>query len=105
MKLKTKPDLLLKWGLYTPQQQERILTEFRKKLPHDYYCKTSLIEFLHEKITKEDEKKICFSSTLNTEEKPWKHKSSLEASRTSAVWSQANGGISNHERQINPGRV
>lgn len=61
MNLKTKPDLLLKWGLYTPQQQEMILSEFRKKRPHDYYCKTTLLEFLNEKLSKEDEKKNGFS--------------------------------------------
>lgn len=57
MNLKTNPDLLLKWDLYTPQQQEMILAEFRKKLPNDYYCKTTLIEFLHEKLREENKKK------------------------------------------------
>lgn len=50
MKLKSHTEILNKWDLYTPQQKEIILAEFRKRLPDDYYCKTTLFEFLKEKI-------------------------------------------------------
>ncbi len=50
MKIKPQPELLLKWSLYTPQQQEIILAEFRKKLPNDYFCKATFFEFLKKKI-------------------------------------------------------
>ncbi len=50
MEKKSQTDILTKWNLYTPQQQEVILAEFRKKRPDDYYCKTTLFEFLREKL-------------------------------------------------------
>lgn len=50
MKKNSQTDILTKWNLYTPQQQETILAEFRKKLPDDYYCKTTLFEFLRAKL-------------------------------------------------------
>jgi hypothetical protein len=50
MKQKSKTEILIKWNLYTPQQKEVILAEFRKKFPDDYYCKTTLCNFLREKI-------------------------------------------------------
>ncbi len=50
MKLKPQTDIFIKWELYTPQQKEAILAEFRKKLPDDYYCKTTFAEFLKEKL-------------------------------------------------------
>jgi hypothetical protein len=53
MKLKPQTDIFIKWELYTPQQKEAILAEFRKKLPDDYYCKTTFAEFLKEKLEAE----------------------------------------------------
>jgi hypothetical protein len=50
MKLKPPTDIFIKWELYTPQQKEAILAEFRKKLPDDYYCKTTFGKFLKEKL-------------------------------------------------------
>jgi hypothetical protein len=50
MKLKSQEDILTKWELYTPQQKEVILAEFRKKLPDDYYCKITFFEYLKEKL-------------------------------------------------------
>jgi len=50
MKQKSQKEILIKWELYTPQQKEVILAEFRKKLPDDYYCKTTLCIFLREKL-------------------------------------------------------
>jgi hypothetical protein len=50
MKLKPPPDTFTKWELYTPQQKEAILAEFRKKLPDDYFCKTTFSKFLKEKL-------------------------------------------------------
>ncbi len=38
------------WDVYSHQQQEVILSEFRKKFPNNYYCKTTLLEFLLEKF-------------------------------------------------------
>ncbi len=35
MKQKSQKEILIKWELYTPQQQEVILAEFGKKLPDD----------------------------------------------------------------------
>jgi len=42
-------DLLIEWSLYSPQQQEGILTEFRLKFPGEH-CHTDLLEFLKEKL-------------------------------------------------------
>ncbi len=50
MKLTSQKDILTKWELYTPQQKEVILAEFRKKLPDNYYCKTTFFEYLKEKL-------------------------------------------------------
>lgn len=50
MKQKTQRQTLIKWDLYTPQQKEIILAKFRKRLPNDYYCKTTLFKFLQEKV-------------------------------------------------------
>jgi hypothetical protein len=54
MKIRSQKDISTKWDLYTHQQQADILAEFRKKLPDDYYCKTTLFEFLRKKITMEE---------------------------------------------------
>lgn len=51
MKQKSQAEILLKWDIYTPYQKEIILAEFRKRFPHDYYCKTTLFKFLIEKGT------------------------------------------------------
>ncbi|MFH0782318.1 MAG: hypothetical protein V2B20_10270 [Pseudomonadota bacterium] len=53
MKIKPQTDNWDKWELYTQQQKEAILLEFRKKLPDDYYCKTTFFEFLNEKLREE----------------------------------------------------
>lgn len=50
MEPKLPLDISLKWELYTPQQQEALLAEFRRKFPRDYYSKTRLFEFLVEKL-------------------------------------------------------
>jgi hypothetical protein len=42
-------DLLIEWSLYSPPQQEVILTEFRRKFPGDH-SQTDLLEFLKEKL-------------------------------------------------------
>ncbi len=42
-------DLLIEWGLYTPQQQEVILTEFRRDLA-GVYSQNDLLEFLKQKL-------------------------------------------------------
>ena len=42
-------DLLIEWSLYSPQQQEVILTEFRSKFP-GAHSQTDLLEFLKEKL-------------------------------------------------------
>lgn len=38
-------DLLIEWSLYSPQQQEVILAEFRRKFPGEHR-RTDLLEFL-----------------------------------------------------------
>ena len=38
------------WDVYSHQQQEVILSEFRKKFPDNYYCKATLLEFLLGKL-------------------------------------------------------
>ncbi len=53
MKIMPHKDIATKWELYTPQQQADILSEFRKKFPEDYYCKTTLFEFLNQKLSME----------------------------------------------------
>lgn len=50
MEPKLPLDISLKWELYTPQQQEALLAEFRRKFPDDYYSRTRLFEFLLEKL-------------------------------------------------------
>lgn len=50
----SQKDISIKWELYTPEQQDDILVEFRKKLPDDYYCKATLFEFLNKKISTEE---------------------------------------------------
>ena len=42
-------DLLIEWSLYSPQQQEVILSEFRGKFPGDH-SQTDLLDFLKEKL-------------------------------------------------------
>lgn len=54
MEIGSQKDLSIKWALYTPQQQKDILAEFRKKLPDDYYCKTTLFKFLSKKLSMEE---------------------------------------------------
>lgn len=66
MKLKQQNDILAKWEIYTPQQKEIILSEFRKKLPEDYYCKTTLLEFLTKKANMEDNKPHGFEDDLRS---------------------------------------
>lgn len=54
METRSQKALSIKWELYTPQQQDEILAEFRKKLPDDYYCKATLFDFLRKKISMEE---------------------------------------------------
>lgn len=42
-------DLLIEWSLYSPQQQEVILGEFRRKFP-DAHTQTDLLEFLMKRL-------------------------------------------------------
>jgi hypothetical protein len=42
-------DLLIEWSLYSPQQQEVILSEFRRKFPGEH-SQNGLLEFLKEKL-------------------------------------------------------
>jgi hypothetical protein len=42
-------DLLIEWSLYSPQQQEVILNEFREKYPGSS-SQAELLEFLKEKL-------------------------------------------------------
>jgi hypothetical protein len=42
-------DLLVEWGLYTPQQQEVILDEFRRHFSGGY-TQIDLFEFLKQKL-------------------------------------------------------
>lgn len=42
-------DLLIEWSLYSPQQQEVILSEFHQKFP-GVYTQADLLEFLKEKL-------------------------------------------------------
>ena len=42
-------DLLIEWSLYSPQQQDVILSEFREKFP-DSSSQAELLEFLKEKL-------------------------------------------------------
>lgn len=59
MEIRSQKDISTKWDLYTPQQQTDILAEFRKKFPNDYYCKTTLFEFLNKKLRiDEDNNKV-----------------------------------------------
>ena len=50
MKKRPRKDISTRWELYSQQQQADILSEFRKKLPNDYYCKATLFEFLNKKL-------------------------------------------------------
>lgn len=43
-------EVMRKWALYTVQQKEAILSEFRRRLPDDYYCKATFFQFLQEKM-------------------------------------------------------
>lgn len=45
-------EVMTKWALYTARQKEVILNEFRRRLPNDYYCKTTFFRFLQEKLIK-----------------------------------------------------
>ena len=62
MKIMLHKDIATKWELYTPQQQADILAEFRKKLPDDYYCKTTLFEFLNQRLSMEGHRNTGDSS-------------------------------------------
>lgn len=42
-------DLLVEWSLYSPQQKDVIMAEFRKKHPGEY-SQDELHEFLKEKL-------------------------------------------------------
>lgn len=42
-------DLLIEWSLYSPQQKEVILVEFRRKFPGEH-SQSDLLEFLKEKL-------------------------------------------------------
>lgn len=42
-------DLLIEWGLYQPQQQNAILSEFRRRFWGNY-SKNDLFEFLKQKL-------------------------------------------------------
>ncbi len=42
-------DLLIEWGLYQPQQQNAILSEFRRRFRGNY-SKNDLFEFLKQKL-------------------------------------------------------
>ena len=53
MKKRPRQDISTRWELYSEQQQADILSEFRKKLPDDYYCKATLFEFLNKKLSLE----------------------------------------------------
>ena len=50
---KPPSDISANWEIYTHQQQQTLLAEFRKKFPNDYYSKTALFEFLKEKLRME----------------------------------------------------
>jgi len=52
-KLKPLPyngEAMRKWSLYTSRQKEAILDEFRRRLPDDYYCKSTFFRFPQEKL-------------------------------------------------------
>lgn len=53
MKKRPRKDISTRWELYSQQQQDDILSEFRKRLPDDYYCKATLFEFLNKKLSLE----------------------------------------------------
>lgn len=53
MEMRKQKDASAKWELYTPQQQDDILAEFRQKHPNSYYCKTTLFEYLSKKLSME----------------------------------------------------
>jgi len=53
METREQKNFSIKWELYTPQQQDVILAEFRQKQPDNYYCKTALFEFLSKKLSME----------------------------------------------------
>lgn len=48
-------EVMKKWALYTARQKEVILNEFRRRLPDDYYCKTTFYRFLQEKLTESEQ--------------------------------------------------
>lgn len=43
-------EVMRKWALYTSRQKEVILSEFRRRLPDDYYNKATFFRFLQEKL-------------------------------------------------------
>ena len=47
------------------QQQVEILTEFRRKFPDDYYCKTALFKFLNKKLSMEEQRNNGGSANEN----------------------------------------
>ncbi len=56
IEIRSQQDVMSRWEFYTPLQQANILMEFRKKFPNDYYCKTTLYEFLSKKLRSEENK-------------------------------------------------
>ena len=42
-------DLLVEWSLYSPQQQEHIMSEFREKYPGER-SQAEVLEFLKERL-------------------------------------------------------
>lgn len=56
MKKRQQKDISTRWELYSQQQQTDILSEFRRRLPDDYYCKATLFEFLNKKLSMEGPK-------------------------------------------------
>lgn len=65
MKLKSRTEIISKWELYSPQQKEVILAEFRKKLPNDYYSKDTFFEYLKEKLAAQGNKHRFSRSVLD----------------------------------------
>jgi hypothetical protein len=53
MKKRQQKEISTRWELYSQQQKADILSEFRKRLPDDYYCKDTLFEFLKKKLSLE----------------------------------------------------
>jgi hypothetical protein len=54
LKMRQQEEISTRWDLYSQQQKSDILSEFRKRLPDDYYCKATLFEFLNKKLSLEE---------------------------------------------------